>query len=82
MRWSAWSPSNVITNDTEGNAELNMFGGSLKQNPESVLVFKKPDTKMQDANSAFHAAGKISFSYKSGAEVNSQISEIGKFYLK
>jgi hypothetical protein len=70
VRWGAWSPflNNKIDND--GIYEINMHGGSHISNPEKTLVYKIPDTKMQDEISTKSAPGKIIFQFKRGNQVS------------
>lgn len=46
-----------------------MYGGVKFNNPERVLVYKTPDTKMQDEFSSKSAPGKIMFRFKKGGQV-------------
>lgn len=55
----------------ESRVEINMFASGIEStNPENKLVFKRPETKMQDEHSAKAAPGKITFDIKKGNHVN------------
>jgi hypothetical protein len=71
LRWSAFTPFVGNYSSTEFNCriELNMFGIE-KKNPSFKLVFKRPDTNMQDKFSSKTAPGKITFEVKKGNQVN------------
>ncbi len=69
-RWAAWSPFTNINRESEFHVDLNLFGGSKPNNPDKLLVFKVPDTKMQDELSSKHAPGTIRFLFQQGNQVN------------
>ena len=46
-----------------------MYGGYSIKNPEKTLIYKIPDTKMQDEFSAKIAPGRIVFQFKKGGQV-------------
>jgi hypothetical protein len=72
LRWSAFTPfaGNYSSPSSEfsGRIELNMFGVE-KNNPSFKLVFKRPDTNMQDRLSSKTAPGKITFEIRKGNQV-------------
>ena len=47
-----------------------MYGGCRISNPEKTLIYKIPDTKMQDETSTKSAPGKIVFQFKKGGQVS------------
>ncbi len=55
----------------DGRYEIQVFGGSKLEtiNPDGRLVFKSPDTNMQDKVSSKMAPGKIAFYIKKGNQV-------------
>jgi hypothetical protein len=71
VRWAAWSPFSNNNLDVDNIFEINMYGGCRVNNPEKSLVFKIPDTKMQDEFSAKSAPGKIVFQFTKGGQVGS-----------
>jgi hypothetical protein len=75
VRWGAFCPYATGLNEdmNDGRVEINMFGtaspNDTLQNPENRLVFKRPDTDMQDEYSSRMAPGRISFNIKKGTHV-------------
>ena len=73
VRWGAYCPySNNLNEDMDDTrVEINMFGAGNHeaQNPENKLIFKKPDTIMQDEYSSRLAPGRISFTLRKGSHV-------------
>jgi hypothetical protein len=73
VRWGAYTPfaDSLNTDIDETRMEINMFGaGTETLNPEEKLVFKRPDTNMQDNASSKSAPGKITFDIRKGNTVN------------
>jgi hypothetical protein len=51
--------------------EINMFGAGIETlNPDEKLVFKRPNTNMQDNVSSKSAPGKITFDIRKGNTIN------------
>ena len=69
VRWGAWSPFLNNKLDNDGIYEINIYGGCRISNPEKTLVYKIPDTKMQDEMSTKSAPGKMIFQFKKGGQV-------------
>lgn len=74
VRWGAFSPYSIGLNEdvNDGRVEINMYGASSSieaRNPENRLVFKSPDTDMQDEYSSRMAPGRISFNIRKGTHV-------------
>lgn len=72
VRWGAFCPySNNLNEDMDDSrVEINMFGvGHEAKNPENKLIFKRPDTNMQDEYSSRMAPGRISFNLRKGNHV-------------
>lgn len=75
VRWGAYCPYSAGLSDdmNDGRVEINMYGASSSmetRNPENRLVFKSPDTDMQDEYSSRMAPGRISFNIRKGTHVN------------
>ena len=72
IRWAAYCPFTDNLNKLDQNRiEINMFGSGFESvNPGQRLVFKRPDTRMQDEQSSKSAHGRIVFDIRKGNEVN------------
>lgn len=72
IRWAAYCPFTDNLNKLDQNRiEINMFGSGFESvNPGQRLVFKRPDTRMQDEQSSKSAYGRIVFDIRKGNEVN------------
>ena len=71
VRWGVYSPFTNTVNPLDGRVEVNMCGSGIEgNNPENKLVFKRPDTIMQDEQSSKAAPGKITFDIRKGNTVS------------
>jgi hypothetical protein len=73
VRWGTYCPfaANLNQDMDDSRVEINLFGmGKEGNNPENKLVFKRPDTNMQDEISSKLAPGRISFDLRKGGHVN------------
>ena len=90
VRWGAYCPfagAGLNEEMSDGRVEINMLGGVASQhpesrNPENRLVFKIPDTNMQDEYSSRMAPGRISFNIKKGTHVYLRLLLIEKKRLQ
>jgi hypothetical protein len=61
----------------DSRIEINMFGTGFETlNPDNRLVFKRPNTRMQDNQSSRSAPGKITFDIRKGNHVRQRDKKI------
>jgi nephrocystin-4 len=73
VRWGAYTPfaDSLDVDMDESRIEVNLFGAGVETlNPDEKLMFKRPDTNMQDNVSSRAAPGRISFEIRKGNTVN------------